>query len=339
MGRWLWAAAASLSALALVQRSRPTSAALSALAAATAAAVALLLGRKPKQAGLGAFVRYPRQYVARKATVEKIDGDLEKAVWQEAEWSCAFVEIRGSDAPPGTEPSPWQETKVKMLWDDEYLYIAAKMEVDAGNELVAKFKERNSPIFHTDSDFEVFVDPAGCCHGYKELEMNALNTVWNLMLDRPYMDGGSEYSGRVAKEGEPKHWEVLRQKTAVKVTKGQIGNPTRPAQWCCEVALAHADTLGHAPRSTQPFAGSCWRINFSRVEKKGKVNWVWAPQVVWSPTDHRYVGQENMHLPDAWGYVVFADKPQDTKEFQDPAWPARHAAACVYYACRAFKEA
>ena len=44
--------------------------------------------------------------------------------------------------------------------------------------------------------------------------------VWNLMLDRPYSDGGSEHSGRVAKPGEARHWDVSKQKTAVKVTKG-----------------------------------------------------------------------------------------------------------------------
>lgn len=274
-----------------------------------------------------------------------IDGDLEKAVWQSVPWSAEFKEIRGPDAPPGTKPSPWQATKVKMLWDDEFLYIAAVLDVDAGNQIVAKFKERNSPIFHTDSDFEVFLDPAGCCHGYKELEMNALNTVWNLLLDRPYADGGSEFSGRVAKDGQPQHWDVRNQRTAVKVTKGQIGNPTRPSQWCCEIALAHSDSVPHAPcRAAQPFVGGCWRINFSRVEKQGNVNWVWSPQVVWTPSQQRYAGQVNMHLPDAWGYVVFADEAgcladgTPAEEFRDPTWNARHAAACVYYACKEFRE-
>eukprot|EP00434_Breviolum_minutum_P012548 symbB.v1.2.011056.t1/scaffold728.1/size168468/4 len=51
-----------------------------------------------------------------------------------------------------------------------------------------------------------------------------------------------------------------------------------------------------------------------------------------------------MHLPDAWGYVVFADEVgklsdgSDAKDFVDPTFPARHACACVYYACRAFHE-
>eukprot|EP00435_Cladocopium_sp_Y103_P008681 s1838_g2.t1 len=340
---WLRATAALSAALALqgALRGRLGRAA----AAAGLTAVLLAWSAKPRRSRVAQRPRrYPKQYVARKATVLPIDGDLTKAVWQLAPWSDPFVEIRGEDAPKGTKPSQWETTRVKMLWDDEYLYIAAMMDVDAGNELVAKFKERNSPIFHTDSDFEVFLDPAGCCHGYKELEINALNTVWNLLLNRPYMDGGGELSGRVAKEGEKSYWDVRKQNTAVKVTKGQIGNPTSPAQWCVEVALAHSESLGDAPvKAAEPFVGHCWRINFSR--KQGQVNWVWSPQVVWSPGDSRYVGQVNMHLPDAWGYLVFANEAgklsdgSDAQDFVDPTFAARHACACVYYACRAFHEA
>ena len=76
----------------------------------------------------------------------------------------------------------------------------------------AHFTERNSPIFQKDSDFEVFVDPLGSCHGYKEYEVNALNTVWNLMLDRPYGDGGVEHSGRIAKPGDALYYDVKHQK-------------------------------------------------------------------------------------------------------------------------------
>ena len=81
----------------------------------------------------------------------------------------------------------------------------------------------------------------------------------------------------------------------------------------------------------------CSRVEqFSRVERKGEVNWTvcrvhartrscspcqgsvghgvhscsslamsvqWAPQVVWEPRSRKYEGKINMHLPDAFGYV------------------------------------
>ena len=91
-------------------------------------------------------------------------------------------------------------TRVKLLWDDDYLYIRAL--ITSNMTVEAHFTKENSPIFQKDSDFECFLDPVGSNWNYKEWEGNALNTVWNLMLDRPYSDGGSEHSGRVAKPGE-----------------------------------------------------------------------------------------------------------------------------------------
>ena len=41
-----------------------------------------------------------------------------------------------------------------------------------------------------DNDFEVFVDPDGSTHNYKEFEINARNTTWSLMLNKPYIDSG-----------------------------------------------------------------------------------------------------------------------------------------------------
>ena len=35
-----------------------------------------------------------------------------------------------------------------------------------------------------DNDFEVFIDPDGSTHYYKEFEINALNTTWDLELNK-----------------------------------------------------------------------------------------------------------------------------------------------------------
>lgn len=286
--------------------------------------------------------QWHRRYTAIRGTPPTIDGDVFKDAWRSAPWSEPFLEIRGADAPDGTGPRPSQGTRMKMMWDDEFLYVAAILEYGIGDEVIAKFTERNSPIFHTDSDFEVFVDPAGCCHQYKELELNAINTVWNLLLTRPYADGGVEVSGRVGKEGEAEHWDVQNQRTATRILRGALGRDA--SCWCCELALAHTDTLARLPtHASAPVVGSSWRINFSRVEKCGQINWVWSPQVVWTPEESRYAGHVNMHLPDAYGHVIFADEAGlldgglPASAWQDPQWDVRHAAASLYYAAKAFK--
>ena len=113
-----------------------------------------------------------------------IDGNLDKDEWAAAPWSAPFADIRGpEDAPADAQPPDGCTTRVKMLWDDEYLYVGAI--VESTFEVVASFTERNSPIFQKDSDFEVFIDAAGSCHAYKELEVNPANVVWNLLLTRP----------------------------------------------------------------------------------------------------------------------------------------------------------
>merc|ERR1719277_1990989 len=103
-----------------------------------------------------------------------------------------------------------------MRWDDEFLYIAAEMSAQDW-PIIADQTNRNSVIFSTDSDFEVFLDTDESNYNYKELEMNARNTVWNLLLDKPYSVGGSEHSARVAKPGEEKYWVVINQRTGAKM--------------------------------------------------------------------------------------------------------------------------
>lgn len=43
-----------------------------------------------------------------------------------------------------------------------------------------------------------------------------------------------------------------------------------------------------------------------------------------------------MHLPDAWGYLVFGSSSDDHEEVKDASWPVRLAAMNVYYAQSAY---
>jgi Domain of unknown function (DUF1083). len=304
---------------------------------------------------------HPHVYIAPYTSVPlTIDGDVEKNEWEDVPWSSYFDDIRGApDAPPEDRPNDNCRTKMKMMWDEEFLYIAAIIESDM--EVRATFEERNSPIFHQDSDFEVFLDPSSSCHYYKELEMNALNTVWNLMLNRPYADGGHEYSGRIARPGEPNYYDVEGQKTAVRLVEGSLnngGDDQGRTVWTVEMALCHRDTLKFQPSmfGHVPHLGDLWRINFSRVEKKGRLNWTWQKQRVWDPSQRRHCGKVDMHLPDAWGYVRFGPSLKVIKEqsglvgqvpeeyicrgeYIDPDWPMKLAAMNVYYAQQNFYAA
>jgi len=278
---------------------------------------------------------HPRNYAAWRAPAPiEINGDIYKKVWDEVPWSEDFVEIRGKDSPDTAPPMPTSDTRtrVKMRWDKDFLYVAAEMSAQ-GWPITADFTKRNEPIFQKDSDIEVFLDTDGSNANYKEFELNARNTAWNLMLNRPYSSGGGEHSGRVAKAGEDNYWDVKGQKTSAKMY-GAVGKRQPDGKWTAEIAFSHTDTLDRTS-GEMPKEGKFWRIGFSRVEKKGDINWVWTPQMLWAPTEGKYTGQVNMHAPDAWGYVVFTEVggpagPQ--KDWVDPAFNSKAAAHQLFYA-------
>ena len=139
-----------------------------------------------------------------------------------------------------------------MLWDDEYFYVAAEMEEP---DVWATLTERDSVIFH-DNDFEIFIDPDGDTHAYYELEVNALGTPWDLMLIKPYRDGGPAING----------WDIAGLRVGVDV-RGTLNRPgDRDEGWTVEIAMPWKILREAAPDHEPPKAGDRWRVNFSRVQ-------------------------------------------------------------------------
>lgn len=98
-------------------------------------------------------IPHPRGYVAlRASTAPTIDGHLDDDPWRAAPWSKAFVDITGD---PALRPA--LDTRVKMLWDDEHLYVGAHLEEP---HPWATLTLHDSVVFH-DNDFEIFIDPDG----------------------------------------------------------------------------------------------------------------------------------------------------------------------------------
>ncbi|MDP4186078.1 MAG: carbohydrate-binding family 9-like protein [Bacteroidota bacterium] len=270
----------------------------------------------------------PNHYVCYKTSAPlKIDGLLNEPAWKAAEWTSYFKDIEGD-----VRPEPRYKTRAKMLWDDKYLYIAAEIQEP---HIQAKLQQRDTIIFY-DNDFEIFIDPNGDTHGYYEFEMNALNTVWDLLLVKPYRDDAPVINS----------WNINGLKSAVKIY-GTINKPKdTDDKWVVE--LAYPLNVLKEFNSSIPKDGDQWRINFSRVEWKTKVengryvkeinpesgkpypedNWVWSPQ-----------GVVNMHFPEMWGFLQFTDKEAGTASVpfvynpeEDVKWELRN----LYYAQREY---
>ena len=264
----------------------------------------------------------PRSYVCyRAAAAPQIDGRLDDAAWQTVPWTDRFVDIEGD-----RRPLPRYRTQVKMLWDDEHFYIAVQMEEP---HVWGTLTKHDSVIFH-DNDFEVFLDPDGDNHEYYELEINALNTTWDLFLPKPYKDGGRADNS----------WEIPGLKTAVHC-RGTLNDAGDEDQgWDLEIAIPWTSLREFANRPAPPRSGDQWRINFSRVEWRHEVadgkyqkiansredNWVWSPQ-----------GISDMHRPERWGYVQFSSDPPGTSQFTiDLTAKGRDALMEVYHHQKAF---
>ncbi|MEA1875876.1 MAG: carbohydrate-binding family 9-like protein [Bacteroidota bacterium] len=249
----------------------------------------------------GTFLPYhePNHYICCKTSDMVVDGVLDDNEWDQAQWTELFKDIQGDEL-----PAPRYNTRAKMAWSNDYLFIAVEIEEP---HVWATITERDAVIFY-DNDFEVFIDPDGDTHHYSELEINAFETVWDLMLTMPYRDFGYAVDA----------WDIAGLKVGVSV-QGTINDPSDVDQgWTIEIAIPFNIIEECAPYDDVPSPDDFWRINFSRVEWKTEVvdgkyvkqvdpdtgkslpedNWVWSPQY-----------HINMHMPEYWGYIVFSDAP------------------------------
>ena len=266
----------------------------------------------------------PKGYVCyRAAKPIEIDGRLDEEAWQAAPWTDPFVDIEGD-----LKPRPRYVTRAKMLWDDNYFYVAAQLE----EPHISGGLTKHDAVIFQDNDFEVFIDPDGDNHEYYEIEINALNTEWDLFLKKPYRNGGPAIN----------EWEIPGLKTGVHV-QGTLNKSSDKDQfWSVEFAFPWKVLAEYAHRPSPPRDGDQWRVNFSRVEwlydivegkykkvpKTPEANWVWSPQ-----------GVIDMHRPETWGYVQFSTaEPGKATYRPDPAGPIRARLMQIYHAQKVFHD-
>ena len=241
----------------------------------------------------------PKHYIVNKINDQiNIDGRDDELAWNNAIYSDDFIDIEGDIIPS-------QKTNVKMLWDDKFLYVFAKL---YENHIWGDITKRDEVIYYN-NDFEVFINPNDDVFSYGEIEINALGTEWDLFLNRPYRLKGKADSS----------WDINGLKSAVDIS-GTLNDPNDlDDYWTVEIAipLKEIEKLNTSGKDEKVISGDVWRINFSRVnwdfeinngvysrkKENGKYlpeyNWVWSPQ-----------GIINMHVPENWGYLVFSENDE-----------------------------
>ncbi len=236
-----------------------------------------------------------------------IDGKLDEDAWKNAPETTPFLDICGKEAAK-------YRTTARMLWDYTYFYVAAVLPEPKIN---ARLQHRDEIIWK-ENDFEVFLDPNGDGVEYYEIETNAIGTLLDLFMSRPYRNGGQFFSA----------WDCPGLKVATHI-EGTLNDDTDTDNfWSVELAIPHkALSVGFDDGLKQ---SNLWRVNFSRVEwlKKGgpEENWVWAP-----------TGEVNIHMPECWGYVHLSKDGKKAKVDLE-----KHAARCLLsalsYAQQSYKN-
>jgi len=228
-----------------------------------------------------------------------IDGRDDETSWSKIPWTNSFQDIEGTH-----KPTPPLDTRVKMLWDKENLYLFAKLEEPHINGYL---KQKDTIIYH-DNDFEVFLKPNLRSPEYIEIEINALNTIMDLIMTKPYRFGGKANL----------NWDTKDIQSAV-YHAGSLNNPNdKDDFWTVEMKIP-VKSLKHFGEGNEVTPNEVWKINFSRVQwhydqTKGgyskrkdnngqtlpEENWVWSP-----------IGLINMHYPERWGHIKFIDSTAD----------------------------
>jgi hypothetical protein len=257
----------------------------------------------PLSIDISSDIVIPKHYIVTKTNEQIIiDGIESESSWKRAIYSDLFIDIEGIKTPK-------YDTKMKMLWDKNHLYVYAQLEEP---HIWGDLKQRDTVIYYN-NDFEIFIAPSGTTRNYAEIEINSLGTVWDLLLNKPYRDFGKANN----------HWDLNDLKSAIQIHGTLNDHRDIDSLWTVEMAIPMDALveLKNRPKSP-PKEGEQWRINFSRVEWdydivngdykrkkekdgtfKSEYNWVWSNQ-----------NAINMHEPEKWGFIQFTNNSSSAEK-------------------------
>jgi hypothetical protein len=229
----------------------------------------------------------------------KIDGELNEKEWLESPWSDFFIDIEGLQ-----KPAPLNKTRVKMIWDEKYLYIAAQIEEP---HIWANKRPEKDVVFR-DNVFKIFIDPDNNMNDDFEIQINPQNNMLFLIMNKPYRDGGVPVSG----------WEPNGYHSAVQINGTINRSEDIDKSWTAEIALP-LSAFSFNPKDAKQ--NTRFRINFLRSNFDFSIkDGVYSKALdstgkAFPPHYSCWTSQGiiNMHYPERWGYTIFSDNTPNTK--------------------------
>jgi len=185
----------------------------------------------------------PRQAAALKTWDPiKVDGYLDEHSWKIASLISDFIQREPKEGEPATE-----RTEIRILYDDDYLYIGALCSESQPDKIVANEMRRDAEL--QDNDYlEIFIDTS---HDHRNAFYFAINPL------------GARRDGLIRDEGSNLNWDWNGIWMA-KVKRVKRG-------WTAEIAIPFY-TLRFKKGQNQS-----WGINFGRHVARKREESFWAP--------------------------------------------------------------
>lgn len=205
-----------------------------------------------------------------------IDGKLDDEAWLNSPEVKLVMSTTG-------DPTHWN-TKAKMCWDDENLYISFRCE---DPDIWGNYTKDNSEVYREEV-VEAFINPSCDLANYYEINVTPRNVIFQGVICNPTGKGpdpdktilGATFKGL---------------KTAVLVDGTLDNRDDTDREWTVEMAVPFSVLNTQTPRP-----GERWRLNLYRIQR--------TPDPVefqaWSPT---LVTPPAFHIPERFGTVFFSN--------------------------------
>jgi len=245
----------------------------------------------------------------------RVDGKLDEPCWRRKPTLPLAGIADGS--------TPLYGTTVRMVWNDEFLYLGAEIrdpavwsraalrDAECGPEFAehaSTHRRSKNPEFHRfeadimsyDKFIKFILDPDGDERNYIEFHVNAINNVFDAYWPQGFREKWGD------RELEPNvKWSLPGLITATRV-EGTLNAPhDEDKGWNLEMALPWSSLGSFATGACPPKVGDVWTAHLGRIHqnspRSGKIYWTWP-----------VIGQVNCHLPHTYGRVVFADESGGT---------------------------
>ena len=216
----------------------------------------------------------PRYLVHRARAPMAIDGRVDEKEWAAASPAIEFI------FPWDSQTGAKQKTRARLLWDDEYLYVAYECE-DA--DITAQFHDRDDPVYRDDT-VEIFlnVEPSQLL-AYYGIEINVLGAI------NDYVCTGSQFYF--------KRFDMEGLKTGIRTdgTVNMRGDADRG--WTVELAIPWRNFEDMSP---PPKVGTVFTANLNRwdgIEPNRRLS-------LWSDSKLNW---PHPHAPENFGELVFVN--------------------------------